>query len=324
MTWFAAAITVAAAALTGCADKFLQDVDLELEQSEVELLAEAYIQPGDTSYVFLDRTYRIDEEEGPRGVPGATVRLLVDGEPVTTFAEVSLEVGSYYSGGGSGDSTAVYVAAVAESLLPVGARVRLEIAAPDGMSMYSEASVPPAPRVEQLTVRPGLYGNVRFSLSLDDAPGPDGYLIEGERRFEVADYYADADTSPAYRYDTLRSEFSFETGDEIDYFYHGYRYSVSDESFDGSRAALTFDGYAGGSYSSGGQATDSLLDEGVLRIATVDPLAVEYLRGLALADWNEGNPFVEPVILPTSFVGGRGMLILKSRVVEARVALPRR
>ena len=312
-------LLAAAVGLAACESRFVTDVDIELEDVATELVVEAYVTPGDTAVVYVSETTRITDSRELVEVPAGTARILVDGAVVAELVAERLPAGFRYYGAGEEDSVLAYRTIDTFPHVAAGAEVRLEVTTGDSREASATAIMPRPARIRSLANRAGQYDDQRFTLSLDDPAGEDAYLITGYTLQVYAvtyqDYDAEADTF-INRLDTVenRQNLTFETGDELDYFYYGRRYTVSDEFFDASTGVLNFSSYI---YSGAGSGIDLLTDRSALRVSTVPPAAAEYVNAFALADWNEGNPFIEPVIVPDGVEGGRGMLVLASRPVEA-------
>ena len=305
---------------TGCADKFLRDVDVdvELEGYEREYVLEAYVRAGDTARVFLDETYPVNEEAGPRAVPAATVVLTVDGEAVGDFRAVRAraargDYGWYGDLDEDADSLTYYEAFLPTEALPAGAHVRIEVTLEGGTVLTAEDRMPAPLGEVTLATRRGQYDETQLTIGFRDLPGRQGYLLTGTHTAPEVAYFYDEDTRESgYRPtgDTLTETLTFETGGELDYFYHGRRYTTSDELFDGGDVTLLVGAYSNLTWRNYGAEDDD--DPGVaeLEVAAMSLAGREYLWSLALADWNAGNPFVEPVVVPSNVEGGIGALIL--------------
>ena len=302
--------------LGACERAFVNEVDIDLPDNERQLVVEAYVRPDDTSFVYVSRTQDINAERDLGLVAGATVTLSVDGREAARFTERRVDGGARF-GFGEEDGVPEYFAVVDEALFVVGAAFTLAVEAPGGDRATATQPVPGGGTLTDVTVR-ALDFETRLGFTARPGAGAADFLLTGD----AIDYRGrDFDTlgNPG-RFDTTYSPLRFSTGEDFDYVGYGERFpvqtaaaspratvvNISDRSFPGCPAG-----------------DDDCTPEPRLRLRLtgLNPLAADYFEALQQIEQTDGNPFVEPVALPSAFEGARGMLVVESRVEEVVVAL---
>ncbi len=301
----AAAGTVALS-LTACQDAFTTDVDVDLPASERELVIEATVRPGDTSYVYVSRTRSILEDFTYDHVGGAEVTLRADGREVATFTEGSPALGG----------VARYGARVSDELFVPGAVFELTVVSPRGERAVARQAVLAPGRLRSVSAS-GQEWSKAMTFTIDDGAGESGYLVEAY----YTSYYLVFDTTrpPAERFDSTVSPMDLSTGEDFDYVDYDFRFTTTDAGFANASAAFRLNGRAQSISGCGGLCEDQPRDVVRVTLRTVNREAATYFDGLRQLDLSQGNPFVEPIILPRGFEGARGMFILEGGVSEVRV-----
>jgi hypothetical protein len=305
---------VFALSCSGCEDRFFKEVDVDLQNPEEAFVLEATFQPGDSvMYTFLSRTSSVLAQQTSNLEKDARVELFINEQSAGQFQEVEV---SHWS-----DTMLrpVYALPLDGVVTAAGDRVRL-VAETAGAEVLSVADVlPPKPMVLSATYlqnRPagGLDGSEHsIRVELDDPAG-----IENRYRFRLTVYsgfvFTDQQGNPT---DTLYSSYdiSMQPGDE---FSDGnfLEYPIaSDVTFDGRRITLVF-GTNWEPNSSGGE-----FEYLELTVLGMNMAAFDYDEALDAAYSAEGNPFAEPVVLPSYVSGGRGVLRLLNPAPAMRVSM---
>ena len=314
----AATAVVAAAALTACADAFVTEVDVDLPEAARELVVEAYLRPDDTSFVYVSRTVGILDPEGYDNVSDAAIALEVDGEPVATFAEAPARLSS--ARGDLPNGFSEYAAVLPAERFAPGARFRLTATAPGGETVVAEEVVPAAGRLRSVSVTEREFDGA-IAFTIEDAAGASGYLVEGTS----VRYFPGFDPEtrePNGEVDSSASPLDFFTGEDFDYLEYGERFTTGDAGFEGGAGSFRLGAYFGGGGGCfGEECADVPRPKLRLRLRTINPAAVEYLQALRQAAEAEFNPFVEPVVIPSAFEGGRGVLAVMTAAEEVELEL---
>ncbi len=322
--WLPTAVVVLTSGFGGCTDAFVTDIDVPLPDAGEELVIEATLRPDDTSYVYVTRPIALNGGGDVVGVPDASVSLRIDGATVATFEEVERKVTSgsqhiFYDGSeddlDSLDAVSVYLAVLPDELFAPGKVFELEVTPPGGESTTARQPVPTPGDFRSITLSEREF-EVSIGFTIEDAPGGGAYMMEGEQIYYTRAY--DSTGQDAGQLDSSITDLRFSTGDEFDYVDYDTRFYTRDGGFEGGAAAFRLDTYLPSSCSGCDDVPNSRL---VLAFRTVNPLAVEYYDALRSLYDSKDNPFVEPVVIPSAFEGGRGMLIVQSRatVVDLEV-----
>ena len=303
-----AALGVATAlGLGACTNAFTTDVDVDLPASERELVIEATVRPGDSSRVYISRTLGILESFEYVNVAGAEVTLAVDGRAVATFKERLVENITY---GPSGERGALseYSARVPDALFVPGAVFELKVVSPRGERAVARQTVVTPGQVRSVSVTGRDYGTA-ITFTIDDGVGESGYLVEANS----TSYYPQYDTlyQPTGQFDSTTSRMYLYTGEDIDYVGYDLRFTATDAGFANASSTFRLNANSQSSYCGGSGCPDAPRDKVEVVLRTVSREAVEYYQALQQLYDTEGNPFVEPIVLPRGFEGGRGMLILE-------------
>lgn len=305
----------AAVGLSACTDAFVTEVDIDLPDNARQLVIEATVRPDDTSYVYVTRTRDLNETGDSPPVAGAAVTLSVGGEEVARFGERAVS-NQYLLSSGSNESLVEYFALVPAGVITPGTAVTLRVEAADGeVATATEVSPPPA-AISDAAIRAGDF-DARLTLELLGEGEGGHYLLTGDvLSYRPTDY--DSLGSPT-GFDTIVDPARFSTGEDIDYVGYGERFPA--RSVGGEAAAVVVD-VSGNLYRcTGSDCADRPEPVVRLRAVGLNPLAADYYEALQQFEQTDGNPFVEPVALPSAFEGARGMLIMESVAagVEVRV-----
>ena len=304
-----------AVGLAACEGAFVNEVDVDLPDNERQLVIEAYVRPGDTSFAYVTRTRDINAERGLDAVAGATVVLSVGGEEVARFAERLVDGGDRF---GLGEEAAVpeYFAVVDAGLFVAGAAFTLAVEAPGGDRAAATQPVPGAGTLADVAVR-ALDFETRLSFTARPEAGAADFLLTGD----AIDYRGrDFDTlgNPG-RIDTTYSPLRFSTGEDFDYVGYGERFPVQTAAVTPRATVVTINRSFPGCPPDDDDCTP--VPRLRLRLTGINPLAADYFEAVQQIEQTDGNPFVEPVALPSAFEGARGMLVVESRVEEVVVRL---
>ena len=300
---------------SGCEDAFVTEVDVDLPDNERQLVIEAYLRPGDTSFVYVTRTQDINDRGELAVVPGATVTLAVGGEEVARFAERPVD-GRSIGSAEEERSVLEYYARVDERFFEAGAALTLTVVAPDGDRATATQPVPGGGELRDVSVRAGDFeGRTTFTIAPE--PGAADFLLAGTLTAYSPSVY-DSSGRPA-AFDTVVSAISFSTGEDFDYVFYGERFRVETAGAAEIASVVDFSASFFGCF--GADCPDAPRPILRLRATGVNTLAADYFEALQQIRQTDGNPFVEPVALPSAFEGARGMLVVESRVEEVVVGL---
>ena len=303
-----------ALAMENCSDNpFVKVIDTpELTDAEAYSV-EAFVYPGDTTRVYISRTSAESEVLDPRLQAAAFVELQLDGQPAVALEQV----GSPTTTAPAGQRFPItyYRHFFTEAELPTGTEVRLRIGMPDGTVLTAVATVPRGPKGFEADTQldPEISGLATTTLQIDDANGPDAYLLRGRLRGYVDLYDAEGRLVPG-GVDSTDGPLNFLSDNGFVSRFYGPRYVISDRDFDGVGTSDVFSSVLP-IYSGVNQFTYTL--------STINYVGFDYLDTAQRAASQTDNILVEPSILPTNIEGGLGILAVASAGIERSDVLVR-
>lgn len=286
--------------LAGC--DFAVEVDIPIPPHEPQLVVNALFETDTTLTVHLSQSLETGKT-GSTSVQDGHVYLYMDGELVEQLRPAP-------PFGGFPDSPMFYVS---DHVMQPGRLYRVEAEARGLGPVSAEERTLPLPSFELVSVTPGVgtdpwYRESRVLLRMFDAPGRDFYHLT----FPI---YVVYDNSSSGEGQFLPSPFRsddpiLQEGQFFDLFNTGgRRYApaviFSDAAFDGESYILTIDVLLPTDVHPSTAAAYIRLDA-----ATED--YYQYVRAQQVLDDNEGNPFAEPVTLPSNVAGGLGIFAGRS------------
>lgn len=294
--------------IAACEDAFTTEVDVDLPASERELVIEATVRPGDSSFVYVSRTRGILEDFAYEHVGGAEVTLRVDAREVATFTEAT----------SANTGVSRYGARVPDGLFVPGAVFELTVVSPRGERAVAQQTAPAPGRLRSVSASGQDYSKA-LTFTVEDAAGEAGYLVEAY----YTSYVISADTTrpPAERFDSTVAPMYLSTGEDFDYVDYDFRFTTTDAGFADATAAFRLNASPTSIIGCGAGCEDLPRNRVRVSLRTVNRQAAAYYDGLRQLDLTYGNPFVEPIVLPRGFEGARGMMILEGGVSEVSVAV---
>lgn len=301
--------------LMGCEDTFVNEVEVDLPDNERQLVIEATLRPGDTSFAYVTRTRDVNDDRGVVGVADAEIVASVEGREVARFVERTVLAGAGFSFGDEAEFLEYYAVVPAEHFV-AGAAFTLEVEVPGGVRATASQPCPGRATMSGLRLRAADF-DTRLTVTLEGAVTRGGYLLSGEAYQYLTAF--DSLGEPSGAFDTIADPLRFSTGEDFDYVEYGERFPVI--SVGGGTTAVVADVRGGFSGCASDDCDDFPRAAGQIRVIGINRLAADYYEALQQLEQTDGNPFVEPVALPNAFAGGRGMLVVESRptVVVAEV-----
>ncbi len=297
-----ALVLLSVLATAACKDPFIQIIDTPGIAVAERYSVEAIVYPGpDTSTVFITRTSTETNPVDPRFQEALSVTVRINGGEPIAFTPCSTELVNDL-----GRVPVVYFAhAFGSDELPTGAELRLAIELADGTLLMSVAEVPrPATAFEpRINLSAELYAFATGNVRINDAPGPDAYLLRGRIRPYGPKLDDNFRPIPG-EIDSAEANLEFVTESGFSRRDYGSRFVVADRQFDGvgTNPALqvSFPVFA-----------DSNRVE--YRLSTINREGFDYLDAAQRAAAQADNILVEPAILPSNIVGGTGGFVVSSR-----------
>ncbi len=283
-------------------DRFLNEIELDLESQEDLLVLESTIHHSDTLItVYFSKSVSILEEESSALVKEATVEMFINDISFGTLEEV--EVSSWRDN----ELGSVYQIRIDSAEIAAGDEVRIDATTPTGETVSAIEQMPSAVSLVSATYLQDrqtvgyYYSDNSIRLVIDDPGDEENYYV-----FFGEEHFRGLIGSPNTGFDTVAfiNEVNLEPGDA---------FTVGDYLNNPIGNDLTFNGNQGtvilGTWwePQMRQFEDSEL---FVRLGSINKSAYDYDKTLDALFGAEGNPFAEPVILPNSIVGGRGVLRL--------------
>ena len=294
-------------------DRFLTEIDIDLENPEVELVLESTIRHSDTLIsVYFSRSQSVLEPVTSSLISSATVEIFLNDISLGAVEEITVNSLRDNQPG------SIYQLRIDSAEVKAGDMLRIEATSPEGERVIAVEQMPSAANLFSASYLEGrqssvFYGSNNSVRAIIDDPGDEEnfYVFFGEERSRALN------GSPAIGFDTVmfKSEVILEPGDAFtDGDFLGFTIA-KDLTFNGTQGAIIL----GTSWEPRmGAFEDSQL---FVILGSVNRSAYNYDVSLDALFRARDNPFAEPVVLPNTLSGGRGVLRLINDASELR-AIP--
>ncbi|OIN60191.1 hypothetical protein BLX24_04975 [Arsenicibacter rosenii] len=190
------------------------------------------------------------------------------------------------------NSQGIYIAQARNFPIEAGKTYTLRVTMPSGQTLAASASVPAAVPIQQVVFDSAQTTTTQTaSLSIkwtDPAGQPNYYRIKGDQVYSL--------TQPTGTY-TATIDLAFRN--------ENFRYLLTDANRDGQTLTSSSGYYQPYTVNGTGGAVSRLPGNILtLRLLTVDKMYYDYHSALQQFSDANGNPFAEPVLLPTNIAGG--------------------
>ena len=284
-------------------DKFLNEIDVDLENPEVDLVLESTILSSDTTViVYFTRTRSILEEDASSLITNAVVELFLNDVSLGQLEEVV--VNSWRDN----EPVSVYQLELNGAQIGAGDQIRLEATTPEGEKVSAIEQMPAAANLVSATYLENrqtvgyYYADNSLRVVIDDPSEEENRYV-----FIADERYRDLDPVSSSGMDTIEivRDIDLDPGDEFtDGDFILYPIS-SDLTFNGSQNTVVLGINWEPRMTSFNEETQLWV-----RLGAINKSAYDYDKALDAIFLSEGNPFAEPVVLPSSIEGGRGVLRL--------------
>jgi len=280
--------------------RFLNEIDIDLENPEIDLVLESTILNSDTLVtVYFSKTQSILEERSSSLISEATVELFLNDVSLGLLDEVTVSSWRDNLPG------SVYQLQLDGRQVSEGDLVRLEATTIDGEKVSATEQMPAAANLVSATYLENrqtigyYYADNSLRVVIDDPRGEENrYVFIAEQR-ERAIGNTQNDTIIRVNDVDLDPGDEFTDGDFINY------PIASDITFNGSLSTIVLGINWVPRMTSFNEDTQLWV-----RLGAINKAAFDYDKTLDALIGSEGNPFAEPAVLPTSIEGGRGVLRL--------------
>ena len=303
--------------LSGCEDFFVKDIPLEDVDQSGKLNIEAYLKGGDSSFVYITRTYGVLERDTVINVPGARLELRINGREVGQWTEIARQVNTSRFGLGGNLRVSEYATLLNQDDFLPGNQVELIITTPEGETVRGTQVVPGIGSITSINVLPREQNfTTTVTFTIQDPPGENAFFVTGN---SISYFWREDFTSdpPVQVLDSFENILSFETGTDIGMQFYGNRFSVTDAGFPNASASFplisNINTRNGCEDFGNDPECDALPRPKVrLRLVTVNRSAGDYWDAIFALYNADGNPFVEPIVLPSSFENAFGVMVVES------------
>jgi hypothetical protein len=287
---------VLAASLTAACEL---DLDIPLPPHDSRLVVNALFATDTTLTVHLGRSLGVGHRGNPRIVENGRVALYMDGQ----FVEMLRPTVFYEQQDGP-------IHFLSEHVMQPGRTYRIHAEADGLQPVTAEERTPPLPSYEIVSITrgptdPSGLREDRVVLRIQDPPGRSYYYLWFPSYYE----HPMSDGPPQIIPQAFRSDDPvLQDGQLFDLFDIGgqrYMYAAmfSDAAFDGQAYTLTVDVRTSDRHGS---------DTPYLRLDAVSEQYYRYVRARQAISDNYGNPFAEPIALPSNVDGGLGIFAGRS------------
>jgi len=295
-------------------DRFLKEVEVDLENPSVDLVLESTIFRSDTLItVYFSKTQSILEENTASLISDATVELFLNEVSLGTLQEFSAVSWR------SNEPGSIYQIAIDSAQIKAGDQVRIVATSPAGEQVSAIEQMPNAANVLSATYFNGrqtagyYYSDHSIRVVVDDPASEENYyLFLGETRYTEVFQIGqnELDTINISERVDLEPGDEFTAGDFLDY------PISSDKTYDGRQSNITL-----GTWWQPRSTTSGEESPLFLTVSTINKAGYNYDETLDVVIGTEGNPFAEPAILPSSIEGGRGVLRLINDATTVEASL---
>ncbi|MFK8056203.1 MAG: DUF4249 domain-containing protein [Saprospiraceae bacterium] len=296
-------------ALFSCTgDRFLQEIDIDLENPAVDLVLESTIFQSDTVItVFFSKTQSLLEATSSSLIADANVEVFLNDVTLGTLEEVVVNSWRDNLPG------TIYQLRL-DNQIQAGDQIRLEATTAEGEKVSAIEQMPNAANLASATYlqdrqTTGYYYSDNSVRVVIDDPGAEEnrYIFLGE---EISFQINGTDTVPFRNSIDLDPGDEFTNGDFIDY------PIASDLTFNGNQGSVILGTWWEPRMMPTGGDTQLWITLGSINRGGYD-----YDETLDALLGSEGNPFAEPAILPSGIEGGRGVLRLVNDATRIRATL---
>lgn len=295
-------------------DRFLKEVDVDLENPEIDLVLESTIRHTDTIItVYFSTSQSILEQVSGSLISGASVELFLNDVSQGLLEEVTVNNWRDNQPG------SIYQLGIDSAQIKAGDQVRIEASTPSGERVSAIEQMPNAANLVSVTYfqdrqTPGYYySNNSIRVVIDDPSNEDNfYIFEAESRYFDAFQYGSNPVDTFYAFESifLDPADEFAQGTFLDY-------PISnDRTYNGREITITL--------GAGWEPRMTFFGEDTplfFTVSSINKSGYDFDETLDAVISSEGNPFAEPAILPSSIEGGRGVLRLINDAATIQAAL---
>jgi len=284
-------------------DRFLTEVDVDLENPQTELVLESTYRLSDSILtVFFSNTQSILDETSSSLIDDANVEVFVNDISLGILEEVI--VNSWRDN----EPGSIYQVELDNNQIKAGDEIRIEATDPSGNLVRAVEQMPNAANLVSATYLQDrqtagyYYSDNSMRIVIDDPGNEDNrYIFFAEERVRELDPFSSTgmDTLLFVNRVFLEPGDEFSDGDYLEY------PIANDLTFNGNRGSVLL-----GTWWEPRTSSTNEEPRLFLTLGTINKAAYDYDKTLDALIGSEGNPFAEPAVLPTSIEGGRGVLRL--------------